>query len=76
MGGEHHGAMTCYALQAIRQADYEINWRQIHPRLRCLLDEAGYPQPPQLEGNSLNKQKQIFAQGAPRTAYGPGALPA
>ena len=60
IGGKYHGAMTYYALQCIREANYEITYNQLKTRLRHLLDDAGYPQHPQLEGKALNKKKQIF----------------
>jgi hypothetical protein len=59
--GTYHGAMTFYALQAIKAADYRITYAQLHARLRYLLDANGYPQHPQLEGNAQNKKKQIFS---------------
>ena len=49
-GGTYLGAMTCYALTNA----------QLHSRLRYLLDNAGYPQHPQLEGSTANRKKQIF----------------
>jgi hypothetical protein len=60
IGGKYHGAMTYFALQAIRDANYEITYGQLHSRLRHLLDEASYPQHPQLEGKAANKKKRIF----------------
>ena len=60
IGGKYHGAMTYYALQCIREANYEITYNQLKTRLRHLLDDAGYPQHPQLEGKALHKKKQIF----------------
>jgi hypothetical protein len=59
--GTYHGAMTYYALQAIKAADFRITYAQLHARLRYLLDANGYPQHPQLEGNAQNKKKQIFS---------------
>lgn len=59
--GKYHGAMTYFALKAIREANYEITFRQLHTRLRTLVDDAGYPQHPQMEGRSANKKKQIFS---------------
>lgn len=59
--GTYHGAMTYYALQAIKAANYQITYAQLHARLRYLLDANGYPQHPQLEGNAKNKKKQIFS---------------
>jgi hypothetical protein len=61
IGGKYHGAMTYFALQALREADYDLTWRQLHSRLGFLLDEASYPQHPQLEGKSANKRRRVFA---------------
>lgn len=60
IGGVYHGAMTYYALQAIKEANYQITFRQLHTRLLSLLDDAGYPQHPQLEGTKGNKNKQVL----------------
>jgi hypothetical protein len=60
IGGTYHGAMTYYALQAIKAANYQITYQQLHTRLTYLLDDAGYPQHPQLEGSATNKKKLIF----------------
>lgn len=61
IGGKYHGAMTYFALQAVREANYDITYAQLHTRLRYLLDEAGYPQHPQLEGSTASKKKRIFS---------------
>jgi metacaspase-1 len=61
IGGVYHGAMTYFALQAIRNANYQITYAQLQSRLSFLLDEAQYPQHPQLEGAAANKKKQIFS---------------
>jgi hypothetical protein len=58
--GLYHGAMTYFALQAIQEQNYRITFQQLHTRIAYLLDEAGYPQHPQLEGNEANKNRQIF----------------
>lgn len=60
IGGKYHGAMTYFALQAIRQANYQITYAQLHSRLNHLLDAADYPQHPQLEGTTGNKKKALF----------------
>lgn len=60
IGGKYHGAMTYFAIQAIREANYDITFSQLRSRLLYLLDEAGYPQHPQLEGSTANKKKRIF----------------
>ena len=57
--GTYHGAMTYYALQAIRSANYLLTYAQLHRRLGNLIED--YPQHPQLEGKTVNKKQQIFA---------------
>ena len=61
IGGTYHGAMTYFALQAIRDANYEITFQQLIKRLLFLLDNEGYNQHPQLEGKTANKKKKLFA---------------
>ncbi|HWS88937.1 MAG TPA: caspase family protein [Pyrinomonadaceae bacterium] len=56
--GVYHGAMTYYALQAIRQSNYKLTYAQLHSRLLNLITD--YPQHPQLEGKKDNKRRQIF----------------
>jgi metacaspase-1 len=58
--GKYHGAMTYFALKAIQEQNYQITSHQLHTRVVNLLDDAGYPQHPQLEGNEANKRRQIF----------------
>jgi metacaspase-1 len=58
-GGIYHGAMTYYALQAIRSANFQLTYAQLEQRIRNLIED--YPQHPQLEGKSANKKQQIFA---------------
>ena len=60
IGGVYHGAMTYFALQALREANYKLTYGQLHTRLLALLDEAEYPQHPQLEGNKVNKKRLVF----------------
>jgi metacaspase-1 len=57
--GIYHGAMTFYALQAIRSANFQITYAQLEQRIKNLIED--YPQHPQLEGKSANKKRQIFA---------------
>jgi hypothetical protein len=58
--GTFHGAMTYHAIKAIREADYKLTYAELHGRLQPMLDEAGFPQHPQLEGKDENKAQQIF----------------
>lgn len=59
--GVYHGAMTYCALRAIRAANYQITYAQLISRICCAIEDAGYPQHPQLEGNRLNKKQPIFS---------------
>jgi hypothetical protein len=59
--GAYHGAMTHYALQAIREANYTLTYKQLQERLLSLLDVSGYPQHPRLEGRPANKKRQLFS---------------
>jgi hypothetical protein len=58
--GVYHGAMTYFSLEAIKAANYQITYQQLHSRLRYLIDDAGYPQHPQLEGRTANKKRLLF----------------
>jgi len=60
IGGRFHGAMTYYALAAIKAANYKITYAELVRQTQRGLDTAGYPQHPQLEGQSASKQRQIF----------------
>jgi hypothetical protein len=59
--GKYHGAMTYFALKAIQTAEYKITLQQLLTRVNFLLDDAGYPQHPQLEGRTSNKKRLIFS---------------
>jgi metacaspase-1 len=61
IGTTFHGAMTYCAIQAIKEADYQITYQQLHERLGEILLEEDYDQTPQLEGKSANKSRQIFS---------------
>jgi hypothetical protein len=54
----HHGALTCYALRAIKTARYDITWAQLHAQVLHLIDD--HPQHPQLEGRLEAKRRPIF----------------
>lgn len=57
--GTYHGALTYYAIQAIKRANYKLTYSQLHKRIVNLISD--YPQNPQLEGKSVNKKSQIFS---------------
>jgi hypothetical protein len=56
----HHGAMSYFALQAIRDANYRITYAELVKWVNDLLEKNGYRQHPQLEGRAENKDRQIF----------------
>jgi metacaspase-1 len=58
--GTYNGAMTYYAVKAIREGGTGMTYAQLQERLTTLVDEAGYPQHPQLEGKDENKQRPLF----------------
>lgn len=57
---DFHGAMSYYAIKAITEANYQITYAELHKRLLSMLEEEMYDQIPQLEGQDVNKQRQIF----------------
>ena len=61
IGGTFHGAMSYYALQVIREANYRITYATLHKRLLQQLAKEGYDQHPQLEGKAANKRRLIFS---------------
>lgn len=58
--GDYHGAMTYYALQAMKEADYQLTFQELHKKVNASLRSAGYPQHPQLEGKTVLKKQQVF----------------
>ncbi len=60
IGGTYHGAMTYYAIEAIREANYQITYAELAQRVNEKLMAEGYQQTPQLEGKMKNKRRQIF----------------
>lgn len=58
--GKYHGAMTYFAIHAIREANYQLTYAQLVSRLNFFLRRANYPQHPQLEGSKENKKKPLF----------------
>ena len=58
--GTFHGAMTYHAIKAIRDAGFTLSYADLHAQLQPMLDDAGFPQHPQLEGKDENKARQVF----------------
>ena len=61
IGNTFHGAMTFCAIQAIKEANFQITYAELHERLGEILEDKEYDQTPQLEGKSANKKRQIFS---------------
>lgn len=57
--GTYHGALTFYALKAIRESPDLLTYNRLHKRIVSLIED--YPQNPQLEGSNANKRRRIFA---------------
>ena len=57
--GAYHGAMTYFAIQIIREANYRITYADLQQQLIDLI-AADYSQDAQLEGKEANKTRQIF----------------
>lgn len=59
-GDQPNGAMTWFALRAIKDADYKISYEELADRVVAGLAEAGFEQEPQLEGKTAAKRRQVF----------------
>lgn len=60
MGAKYHGAMTFCALTAIKKANYQLTYQDLHQALLKDLQARGFDQEPQLEGKSSATRRQIF----------------
>ena len=58
--GVYHGAMSYFALQIIREADYQLSYEDLWDQLVPRLEQAGYDQEPQVEGKSASKRRRLF----------------
>lgn len=61
IGSTFHGAMTYCAIEAIKEANYQITYHQLQQKLQAKLDERDYTQHPQLEGKAADKERFIFS---------------
>jgi hypothetical protein len=61
IAGTYHGAMSYHALKAIREAGYDLTYRELHAQTAALVKQARFPQDPQLEGSDANKDRRIFS---------------
>lgn len=61
VGATYHGAMTGYALQAIREHGYDLTYADLHARLVELLADAGFEQAPRLEARDDDSKRRLFS---------------
>ena len=59
INGRYNGAMSAMALSVIKQ-NPKVTYSEFHVGLRKLLPSSEYPQTPQLEGTSANKNTLLF----------------
>ncbi|MEM8861183.1 MAG: caspase family protein [Chloroflexota bacterium] len=59
--GGHHGALTFYAINAIKMAHYQITYKDLRKQVRKWLAKYNFRQTPQLEGKAENKQRMVFS---------------
>ena len=60
-GTVYHGAMTYFALEIIKAANYRITYQDLWDALVVRLEAEGYDQEPQVEGKATNKHRLLFA---------------
>lgn len=60
IGGRFHGAMTQAAVEAIKEANGRLTYRQLHEQVTRKVEANGFDQHPQLEGSDENKDRLIF----------------
>ena len=73
INGRYNGAMSRYAIDAIR-ANREATFNEFYALLRQSLPSQDYPQTPQLEGSDQNKARVLFVP-FPADEPGPGPEP-
>ncbi len=56
----HFGVLTFYALHAIKRANYQITFKDLHKQVRKWLVKYKFSQTPQLEGKAENKNRPVF----------------
>jgi hypothetical protein len=60
IGAAFNGAMTYYAIDTIKKANYKITYADLATQLNIALTAEGYKQHPQLEGKYSNKKRLVF----------------
>lgn len=61
IGTTYHGAMTYFATEIIKAANYELSYAQLWDELVVRLQREGYDQEPQVEGKTTNKNRLVFS---------------
>jgi metacaspase-1 len=61
IGGAFNGAMTYYAIDIIKKANYKIAYLDLATKLNSVLKAEGFNQQPQLEGKYYKKKRPVFA---------------
>jgi metacaspase-1 len=59
-GSKYHGAMTYFALDVLRAADYRITYQDFWDEIVVRLDDEGFEQEPQVEGKESAKRRLMF----------------
>jgi hypothetical protein len=57
---DYHGAMSYYAIKAIKDGGFNLSYADLHANLLPMLEDENYDQVPQLEGTDENKQRPLF----------------
>lgn len=60
-GRRYHGAMTYFATEIIRAADYRLSYGELWDQLVVRLAAEGYDQEPQVEGKASNLRRLVFS---------------
>jgi hypothetical protein len=60
IGSTFNGAMTYYAIDTIKRANYKITYADLATTLNAALATEGFDQHPQLEAKYANKKKLVF----------------
>jgi metacaspase-1 len=61
IGTDYHGAMTYFALEIMKAANYKLSYADLSNELAARLESEGYDQSPQIEGRTANKKRLMFS---------------
>ena len=68
IGGTYNGALTCYVVELIKEAEGKRTYRELHQRTTAILKKNEFDQIPQLEGRAPLSLASFSARGAGATA--------